>query len=93
MIPVALCAGPGGALLVAGEERWTRYFLQRFHGEKWTREKLGSYRSWQIPKILAQHGSRADMVIARLDIIATRLLRMPALSCRQPVFRKTKMGS
>ncbi len=78
---------------MAGEERWTRYFPQRFHGEKWTREKLGTYRSWQIPKILAQHDSRADMVIARLDIISTRLLRMPALSSRQPVFRKTKMGS
>ena len=77
MVPVAICGGPGGALLLAGEERWTRYFLQRFHGEKWTREELGTYRSWQIPEILVRHGSRADMVIARLDIVSTRLLRMP----------------
>ncbi len=77
MIPVAFCEGPGGTVLMAGEERWTRYFLQRFHGEKWTREELGSYRAWQIPEILARHGSRTDMVMARLDLLSTRLLRMP----------------
>ncbi|MBU6183395.1 MAG: hypothetical protein KGR46_11375 [Verrucomicrobia bacterium] len=72
MIPVAICEGPGGALLLAGEERWTRYFLQRFHGEKWTREELGRYRAWQIPGILARYRSKADIVIARLDIFSTR---------------------
>lgn len=77
MIPVAICRGAGGTLLLAGEERWTRYFLQRFHGEKWTREELGTYRSWQIPEILSRHGSQADIVIARLDIFSTRLLQMP----------------
>lgn len=77
MIPVAICKGPGGALLLAGEERWTRYFLQRFHVEKWTREELGRYRAWQIPEVLARYRSKADVVIARLDIFSTRLLRMP----------------
>ena len=77
MIPVAICSGLGGTLLLAGEERWTRYFLQRFHGEKWAREELGFFRSWQIPGILALHRFKADIVIARLDIFSTHLLRMP----------------
>lgn len=77
MVPVAICGGPGGTLLLAGEERWTRYFLQRFHGEKWTRQELGAYPAWQIPRILARHSGKVDITIARMDIFSTRLVRMP----------------
>jgi hypothetical protein len=64
-------------MLLAGEERWSRYFLQRFHGQHWTREELGSFRAWEIPRILTRHASNADIVIARLDTFSTNLLTMP----------------
>lgn len=64
-------------MLLAGEERWSRYFLQRFHGEDWSREELGSFRAWEIPRVLTRHASNADIVIARLDTFSTNLLTMP----------------
>jgi len=76
MIPVALCRGAGGTMLLASEERWSRYFLQKFHGKDWTREELGLFRAWEIPKVLQRYSARADITIARLDIFSTRLLRM-----------------
>jgi hypothetical protein len=76
MIPLAVCEGSGGKMLVAGEERWTRYFLQRFHGNEWSREELGRFRGWQLPALLRRHRERADVTLARLDPISIRMFGM-----------------
>jgi hypothetical protein len=76
MIPLAVCEGAGGKMLVAGEERWTRYFLQRFHGSEWSREELGCFRGWQLPSLLRRHREGVDLTVARLDQISIRMFGM-----------------
>jgi hypothetical protein len=76
MIPLGVCEGSGGKMLVAGEERWTRYFLQRFHGNEWSRKELGRFRGWQLPALLRRHRERADVTLARLDPISIRMFGM-----------------
>jgi hypothetical protein len=73
MIPLAVCEGPGGKMLVAGEERWTRYFLQRFHGGEWSRGELGRFRGWQLPAVLSRHREGVDLTVARMDPISIRI--------------------
>jgi hypothetical protein len=73
IIPLAVCEGSGGKMLVAGEERWTRYFLQKFHGKEWSRKELGRFRGWQLPALLRRHRGRADVTLARLDPISIRM--------------------
>lgn len=78
VIPLAIYEGSGGRLLIAGEERWTRYFLHQFNGDSWTRQGLGSFRSWQIPAVLKRYASGVDLTIVRLDLFSVHLLRMQA---------------
>ena len=75
-IPLAVCEGPGGRMLLAGEERWTRYFLQRFHGTAWSRQELGRFRSWQLPAALRRHRDQVDLTVVRLDPLSIRMLGM-----------------
>lgn len=72
MIPLALYTGPNGRLLLAGAERWTRYFVQRFHGPQWVRQPLGQFPAWAIPHRLRRHAQGADLTIARLDRLSAQ---------------------
>lgn len=44
-IPLVLHSGPEGKMLVAGEERWTRYFTGRFFAGATEKKNLGSFRA------------------------------------------------
>jgi hypothetical protein len=75
-IPLAVCEGAGGKMLLAGEERWMRYFLQRFHGQEWARKELGWFRGWQLPAVLRKHRESVDLTVARLDPVTIRMFGM-----------------
>jgi hypothetical protein len=75
-IPLAVCEGAGGKILLAGEERWTRYFLQRFHGAEWTRQEFGAFRAWQLPAVVGRLRGSVDLTLVRLDPFSIRMLGM-----------------
>jgi hypothetical protein len=83
-LPVVLHQGPAGRLLVAGTERWSRYFPDRFFGDgPRTSERLGAWPIWRLHDILTAWRQRADILIARVDLFsasrfpATSYLRVP----------------
>jgi hypothetical protein len=78
-LPIFLHHGPAGSMLVAGTERWSRYFPDRFFGaEPRTCERLGSWPVWRLHDILAAWRQRVDILIARVDLLSAG--RFPATS-------------
>jgi hypothetical protein len=57
-------------MLVAGEERWTRYFTGRFFAGATEKKNLGSFRAWQLPSVLRLHRASADITLARVDLFS-----------------------
>ena len=47
--------GKEGSMLLAGEERWSRYLRSRFFAGETEQEPLGSFRTWQLPAALRKH--------------------------------------
>jgi hypothetical protein len=78
-VPVFLLRGPtwptgrAGTMLLAGEERWSRYLPGRFFAEPPQRERLGAYPVWALPRVLARHRAAADLTVARVDQMSARL--------------------
>ena len=73
-VPLVLYSGTAGSMLVAGEERWSRYLPDRFFGSG-PRELrlLGSYWTWQLPRVLRRWRDAADITVARADRVTARL--------------------
>jgi hypothetical protein len=73
-VPLVLHSGAAGSMLVAGEERWSRYLPDRFfESEPRERRHLGSYWTWQLPRALRRWRDAADVTVARADCISSRL--------------------
>ena len=67
-VPLVLHSGAAGSMLVAGEERWSRYLPDRFFGSRpRERRSLGSYWMWQLPRVLRRWRDAADITVARAD--------------------------
>lgn len=78
-LPVVLHQGPAGRMLVAGTERWSRHFPDRFFGDgPRTSERLGAWPVWRLHDILTAWRDRADILIARVDLFSAS--RFPATS-------------
>jgi len=73
-VPLVLYSGTAGSMLVAGEERWSRYLPGRFFGSG-PRERrfLGRYWTWQLPRVLRRWRDAADITVARTDRVTARL--------------------
>lgn len=83
-LPVVLHDGPAGRVLVAGTERWSRYFTDQFFRDgPHTSERLGVWPVWRLHHILTAWRNRVDMLIARVDRFsagrfpATNYVRVP----------------
>ena len=73
-VPLVLYSGTAGSLLVAGEERWSRYLPDRFFGSCLReRRLLGSYWTWQLPRVLRRWRDAANITVARADRMTARL--------------------
>jgi hypothetical protein len=73
-VPLVLHSGAAGSMLVAGEERWSRYLPGRFFGDgPWESRHLGSYWTWQLPRVLRRWRDAADITVARADRMTARL--------------------
>jgi hypothetical protein len=71
---VVLHEGATGTMLVAGEERWSRYLPDRFFGAATrARRHLGTFRSSQLPGVLDRWQNAADITVARVDGLSRRL--------------------
>jgi hypothetical protein len=74
-VPLVLHCGAAGSMLVAGEERWSRYLPDRFFGSGPRESRhLGSYWTWQLPRVLRRWRDAADITVARADRVTARLL-------------------
>ena len=73
-VPLVLHSSSEGSMLVAGEDRWSRYLPDRFFGSR-TRERrrLGSYWTWQLPRGLQRWRNAADITVARADRMTAHL--------------------
>jgi hypothetical protein len=73
-VPLVLHSGNAGSMLVAGEGRWSRYLPHRFFGGG-PREsrRLGSYWTWQLPRVLRRWRDTVDITVARADRMTSRL--------------------
>jgi len=75
-VPLVLYSGTAGSMLAAGEERWSRYLLDRFFGSGPRESRhLGSYWPWQLPRVLRRWRDAADIAVARADRMTARLFR------------------
>jgi len=73
-VPLVLHSGTAGSMLVAGEERWSRYLPGRFFGSGPRESRhLGSYWTWQLPRVLRRWRDAADITVARADRVTARL--------------------
>jgi hypothetical protein len=73
-VPLMLHSGLAGSMLVAGEERWSRYLTARFFGEGARESRyLGSAWSWQLSSALRRWRNAADITVARTDRLTARL--------------------
>lgn len=73
-VPLVLYSGNAGSMLVAGEERWSRYLPDRFFGSGPRESRhLGSYWTWQLPRVLRRWRDAADITVARADRMTARL--------------------
>lgn len=73
-VPLVLHSGSAGSMLVAGEERWSRYLPDRFFGSGPRESRhLGSYWTWQLPHVLRRWRDAADITVARADRMTARL--------------------
>jgi hypothetical protein len=73
-VPLVLYSGTAGSMLVAGEERWSRYLPDRFFGSGPRESRhLGSYWTWQLPRVLQRWRDAADITVARADRMTARL--------------------
>jgi hypothetical protein len=73
-VPLVLYSGTAGSMLVAGEERWSRYLPGRFFGSGPRESRhLGSYWTWQLPRVLWRWRDAADITVARADRMTARL--------------------
>lgn len=73
-VPLVLYSGAAGSMLVAGEDRWSRYLPDRFLGSG-PREshRLGIYWTWQLPRVLRRWRDAADITVARADRATAQL--------------------
>ena len=65
--------GKEGSMLLAGQERWSRYLRSRFFAGETEQEALGSFRTWQLPAALRKHRHSADLTVARVDLFSRGL--------------------
>jgi hypothetical protein len=73
-VPLVLYSGTAGSMLVAGEERWSRYLPDRFFGSGPRESRhLGSYWTSQLPRVLLRWRDAADITVARADRVTARL--------------------
>ena len=73
-VPIVLYSGAAGSMLVAGDERWSRYLPDRFFGSgPRERRLLGHAWTWQLPRSLRRWRDAADVTVARVDAIASAL--------------------
>ena len=73
-VPLVLHSGATGSILVAGAERWSRYLPDRFFGSGPRESRhLGSYWTWQLPRVLRRWRDAADITVARADRMTVRL--------------------
>ncbi len=72
MISLTRYGGREGSMLLAGEERWSRYLHRRFFAGETVKEPLGSFRTWQVPAALRKHRHSADITVARVDLLSRR---------------------
>jgi hypothetical protein len=78
-VPIARLSGPmqgsgrRGTLLVAGAPRWVSYLPNRIFAAPPTREVIGHAPVWALPRRLRELRGDADVTIARVDRISTRL--------------------
>ena len=72
-VPVVLHSGAAGRMLVAGEERWSRYLPDRFFdgGPRKSRQ-LGDAWTWQLPHVLRRWAAEVDVIVARADRMSAR---------------------
>lgn len=73
-VPLILHTGSAGSMLVAGEDRWSRYLPELFfRSDPRDRRHLGSYWTWQLPHVLRRWRDAADITVARTDRVTARL--------------------
>jgi hypothetical protein len=71
---LVLHRGAAGSMLVAGEERWSRYLPARFfRGDPVEKLQLGSCRAAELPAALDRWQELADITVARVDRLSQRL--------------------
>lgn len=66
-------SGRRATLLIAGHEPWIDHLPRRFFAEPPRRELIRRATIWELPRLLAQMRTSADLTIARVDRISLRL--------------------
>ena len=78
-IPIAILRGPTrlkrheGSLLIAGDQHDVYYLIQRFFEGKYRCESLGVVPIWSLARTLKELRRTADLTIARIDRLSSRL--------------------